>query len=83
MGSVAIVEDDPLFRKELARLLSSIPGVDVIGAFAEGEEFLSYVHKLKPDTLFLDVGLLGISGIEVADCVRRDFQYMEIVSYLI
>ncbi|MHB1654729.1 MAG: LytR/AlgR family response regulator transcription factor [Desulfitobacteriaceae bacterium] len=79
MGGVAIVEDDDFFRKELARLLASIPGVEVTGSFAEGEEFLNLVQKLKPEILFLDVGLPGISGIEVADCVRRDFPYMEIV----
>jgi len=77
--NVAIVEDDPLFRKELALFLASIPDVEVTGTYAKGEEFLPLLQKLKSEILFLDVGLPGISGIEVADCVRRDFPYMEIV----
>ena len=79
MSDVVIVEDDPLFRKYLAQLLTAIPGIEVTGVFSEGEEFLNKVHKLKPEILFLDVGLPGISGIQVADCIRRDFPYMEMV----
>ncbi|MCB8817574.1 LytR/AlgR family response regulator transcription factor [Desulfosporosinus shakirovi] len=79
MSDAVIVEDDPFFRKELAHLLTAIPGVEVTGAFSKGEEFLTQVQKLQPAVLFLDVGLPGITGIEVADCVRRDFPYMEIV----
>lgn len=79
MSDVVIVEDDPLFRKYLASLLTAIPGVEVTGVFSEGEEFLNLVQKLKPEILFLDVGLPGISGIQVADSIRRNFPYMEMV----
>lgn len=79
MSDVVIVEDDPFFRMYLARLLTAIPGVEITGIFAKGEEFLNRVQKLKPEILFLDVGLPGISGIQVADCVRQDFPYMEMV----
>lgn len=79
MCYIAIVEDDSIFRKELGRILASIPGIQITGVFDGGEEFLSQVSKIKPDILFLDVGLPGISGIQVADYVRRDFPYMEIV----
>jgi len=79
MFRVAVVEDDPLFRQELARFIASITDIELTGSFADGEEFLSRVQKIKPEILFLDVGLPGISGIQVADCVRRDFPYMEIV----
>ena len=79
MSDVVIVEDDHFFRKYLANLLATIPSIEVTGVFVDGEEFLNLVQKLKPEILFLDVGLPGISGIQVADCVRRDFPYMEIV----
>lgn len=79
MSDVVIVEDDPHFRKYLASILTAIPGVEVTGVFADGEEFLNQVQKLNPKILFLDVGLPGISGIQVADCIRRDFPYMDLV----
>ncbi|MHB1406209.1 MAG: LytR/AlgR family response regulator transcription factor [Desulfitobacteriaceae bacterium] len=79
MVSVAIVEDDLLFQEELAKLLVSIPEIDLAGTFTNGEEFLSFVQEHRPQILFLDIGLPGISGIEVADRVRKDFPYMEIV----
>jgi len=76
---VAIVEDDLIFRKELLKILSAFPGIEIIGSFDNGEELLAQVHRIKPDILFLDVGLPGISGIQVAESVRRDFPYLDIV----
>lgn len=74
-----VVEDDLLFRKELIRTLSALPGIEIIGSFDKGEEFLRQVHRIEPDILFLDVGLPGISGIQVAESVRKDNPYMAIV----
>lgn len=79
MISVAIVEDDLFFQEELAKLLASVPEIDLAGTFTNGEEFLSFVQEHRPQILFLDIGLPGISGIEVADRVRKDFPYIEIV----
>ncbi len=79
MYKVAIVEDDPLFRKELAGIAASVEGIVVIGVFNQGEEFLSQIKRIQPDILFLDIGLPGISGIQVADFVRPNFPFVEIV----
>lgn len=79
MSKVVIVEDDSLFRKQLAGLAASIDGIEVIGVFDQGEEFLSQINRIQPDILFLDICLPGISGIQVADSVRPNFPYMEIV----
>jgi len=79
MINVAIVEDDLFFQEELAKLLVSVPEIDLTGTFSNGEDFLSFVQKHPPQLLFLDIGLPGISGIEVADHVRKEFPYMEIV----
>lgn len=79
MCKVVIIEDDPRFRKELAGILSAIQDTEVIGTFARGEEFFDRIQDLRPEILFLDIGLPGISGIQVADRVRRDFPFMDIV----
>jgi len=76
---LAIVEDDSVFQNELVRRTAPVQDFKIVGIFRNGEDFLSQVQKIKPDILFLDVGLPGISGIRVADCVRREFPFMEIV----
>lgn len=79
MINVAIVEDDLFFQEGLAKLLVSVPEIDLTGTFSNGEDFLSFVQKQPPQLLFLDIGLPGVSGIEVAKHVRREFPYMEII----
>lgn len=76
---VAVVEDDPFFREELVRQISAFPGIEIMGSFEKGEDFLHLVHRIEPDILFLDVGLPGISGIQVAKRIREDFPYMDII----
>ena len=60
---VAVVDDDVSVRKSLGRLIRSVR-LDV-RAFASAEEFLNSSPPLKPDCLILDVGLPGMSGIEL------------------
>ena len=60
---VAVVDDDVSVRKSLGRLIRSVR-LDV-RAFASAEEFLDSSPHLKPDCLILDLGLPGMSGIEL------------------
>lgn len=79
MLKVAIVEDDPLFREELAEFIASVPDVELTDTYGDGEELLGQIQKIRAEILFLDVGLPGMSGIQVAECIRREFPYIEIV----
>jgi len=76
---VVIVEDDSLLRKELASLVASMEEIEVTGVFSGGEEFLAQVWRIKPDVLFLDIGLPGVSGIHIAEYIRKNFPYLDIV----
>ncbi|NMA69077.1 MAG: response regulator transcription factor [Desulfitobacterium sp.] len=76
---IGVVEDELLFRNELVSFLYTIPDIERIFVFANGEELLNSVHGLKFDVLFLDIGLPGISGIEVAKRIRRDCQLVDII----
>lgn len=76
---VVVLEDDPIFRKELVRVLADLPNIEVIGSYETGEGLLSQVQRMEPDILFLDIILPGISGIQVAEHVRQEFPYLDIV----
>ncbi|UWG98549.1 LytTR family DNA-binding domain-containing protein [Dehalobacter sp. DCM] len=74
-----IVEDNTVFRQDFATVLSSQAGIQVVGTYACGEDFLQHIRRLDPDIAFLDIGLPGISGIQVAEAIRKDYPYMEIL----
>ena len=60
---ISIVDDDPLMREGLMSLLRSAGFATQ--AFASAEEFLSLAHRDNIACLILDVGLPGISGLEL------------------
>lgn len=66
---IAIVEDDPILREELARLIQR-QGFNVLEAnSANGLEDLMLVNKI--DLLILDLNLPGKNGFQIAMNVRK------------
>ena len=50
-----IVDDEPLARRALIRLLRSHKDIEVIGECGDGESAVLASHTQHPDLLFLDV----------------------------
>jgi two-component system, LytTR family, response regulator len=62
---VVLVDDEPLARRRLRRLLLDHGGVEIIGEVAEGESACRMIADLTPDLVFLDVQMPGLSGFDV------------------
>ena len=65
---VVHVEDDKAIVRFMRGILESIPGIDVLGSYANAEDFLAAFAKLDVDVVLMDINLPGRSGIE---CVRE------------
>jgi DNA-binding NarL/FixJ family response regulator len=61
---VLIVDDHPVVRAGLRRLLAIEPEVDIREA-ASGREALDVLREQRPDVVILDLNLPGIGGLEV------------------
>ncbi len=64
MIRVLIVEDEPLAREHLARLLKEQAGVELVGEAPDGVVALRMVAELHPDAIFLDIEMPGMTGTE-------------------
>jgi two-component system LytT family response regulator len=67
-----IVDDEPLARSSLRRLLGDDPDVEVVGECANGREALAAVKTHTPDLLFVDVQMPGMDGFELVEQLRAD-----------
>lgn len=61
-----VVDDEELAREELCFLLEQAGHVEIIGQASDGLTALRMAGELKPDLLFLDVQMPGLTGFEVA-----------------
>jgi DNA-binding LytR/AlgR family response regulator len=61
-----VVDDEQLAREELCFLLGETGSVDIAGHASDGVGALRLAGELKPDVVFLDVQMPGLSGFEVA-----------------
>jgi chemotaxis response regulator CheB len=65
-----IVDDEPAARARVARLLAQDPTIEVVSECRNGQEALNCIAKCRPDLLFLDVQMPGMSGFEVMEHVH-------------
>jgi DNA-binding NarL/FixJ family response regulator len=63
--NVFIVEDSESVRERLARMLGDMEGVTVVGEAETPGEALEGILRTRPDSVLLDLSLLGGSGLDV------------------
>jgi DNA-binding LytR/AlgR family response regulator len=62
-----VAEDEHVLRDELvSHLAQRWPELEIVGSAGDGIEALDMVRRLRPDVLFLDIQMPGLTGIEVA-----------------
>ncbi len=65
-----IVDDEPLARTRLRRLLAGHPAIAIAGEAGDGEAACRLIEEVSPDLVFLDVQMPGLSGFDVLARLR-------------
>lgn len=60
-----IIDDERLAREELKNVLKDFVEINVVAEAQNGDEGIEKIHKLKPDLIFLDVSMPGMTGFEM------------------
>ena len=75
---VLIVDDHARFRRTARRALER-DGWTIAGEASDGEAALHAARALEADVLVIDVGLPGMSGLEVARRVHKEMPALLVV----
>lgn len=78
-----IVEDDPILLESLKLILGGEAGITVAGAFGSAEDALRALRKLSPEVMLTDLGLPGMSGIELIKKAKDDMPSLEIMTHTV
>jgi DNA-binding NarL/FixJ family response regulator len=68
--TVMLVDDHPVFRQGLRRVLEDEDDLDVIVEVADGLEALRVARQMVPRVMLLDINLPGMNGLQVARALK-------------
>lgn len=60
-----VVDDEPLARARIVRLLQPIDYITIIGECKNGREAMRYMADYQPDLVFLDIQMPDLTGFDV------------------
>lgn len=76
---VLAADDQRVVREGLALLLSLLPGVEVVGTAADGEEALALVARLQPDVVLMDLRMPKLDGVAATRQLRAEHQSVKVI----
>lgn len=65
--TVLVVDDEPIARRQIIRLLQGQEDVRVVGECGSGRDALAAIREKSPDLVFLDVQMPGLNGLQVLE----------------
>ena len=69
-----LADDERLMREQLrARLAEVWPELQIVAEAKNGLEAVQLVAEHRPDIVFLDIRMPGLSGLEVAQALAEDW----------
>lgn len=70
--NILIVDDHPIVRQGIQRLLEQEPGMRIHAEAGSAAEALTALRSLKPDAAIIDISLPGTDGLELTKMIRAE-----------
>jgi DNA-binding NarL/FixJ family response regulator len=79
MIRLLIVDDQKIFRQDLAKLLSLEPDLEVLGQASNGQEALEIIPSLQPDVILMDVRMPICDGVVATREIHQRYGWIRIL----
>jgi NarL family two-component system response regulator LiaR len=76
---VLLVDDHPVVRAGLSRVLAAEADIDVVGEADAGEHAISLARMLQPDVIVTDLLLPDLDGVAVTERVRAELPGIQVL----
>lgn len=71
MTRVVLVDDQTLIRQGIRMLLSTEPGIEVVGEAANGAEALAVIEQVRPEVVLMDIRMPVMDGVAATREITR------------
>jgi DNA-binding NarL/FixJ family response regulator len=68
---VLVVDDQPIVRAGIARILGPDDGFEVVGECDDGDEVVAAIATVRPDVVLMDVRMRRVDGVAATRLVRQ------------
>lgn len=76
---VVVADDQRVVREGLATIVASLPGMDVVGLAANGEEAVTMTAERQPDVVLMDLRMPVMDGAEATASIRSHHPGTQVV----
>jgi DNA-binding NarL/FixJ family response regulator len=76
---ILLVDDHPLVREWLAKLIDEEPDLEVCGQAGDAREAISLLGRVQPRIVFVDISLDGGSGLELVKDIKSIHPSAEVI----
>lgn len=77
---ILLVDDHPVVRQGLRKILSTFEEIAIVGEACSGREAVAAVPEIKPDVVLMDISMPEMNGIEATSILRRDFPEVKVLA---
>ena len=76
---VVVADDQTTVREGLVTLLGLAPGIQVVGAAADGAQAIALTAELHPDVVLMDLGMPVVDGVTATGRIRAEHPETQVV----
>jgi len=76
---ILVVDDHPIVREGVIRVMSREPDMEVIGEAGDGEEALAQARRLRPNLILMNVHMPGCNGIRATASILAEMPRVKVI----
>ncbi len=76
---VMIVDDHPLFRQGLRRVLELEPDIKIEAEAVDGQQAVELAAQLKPEVILMDINLPGLNGLQATRRIKGELPDVAVI----
>jgi DNA-binding NarL/FixJ family response regulator len=77
--TVLLVDDSVLMLQQVKGLITTVPGIEVIGEAMDGLEAITKARELRPHLVLMDVRLPGQNGLEATRQLKAEMPELQVI----